>query len=41
MPTLSETLSSWRTTNQTGTGGLMEKLTIDGKLYDVKEKMHR
>ena len=37
MSTLSETLSSWRRANQVGAGGLMEKLTIDGALYDVKD----
>ena len=37
MSTLSETLSSWRQANQVGAGGLMEKLTIDGALYDVKD----
>ena len=37
MPTLNSQLSDWRTANQTGTGGLMEKLTIDGTLYDVKD----
>ena len=37
MSTLNSLLSSWRTTNQTGAGGLMEKLTIDGTLYDVKD----
>ena len=37
MPTFNEQLSAWRTANQTGQGGLMEKLTIDGTLYDVKD----
>ena len=37
MPTFTEQLSAWRTANQTGQGGLMEKLTIDGTLYDVKD----
>lgn len=37
MPTLSETLSTWRSAHQVGQGGLMEKLTIDGTLYDVKD----
>jgi len=39
MPTLSETLSTWRTANQSGTGhqGLMSKLTIDGSLYDIQD----
>ena len=37
MPTLNSQLSAWRHDNQTGAGGLMEKLTIDGTLYDVKD----
>ena len=35
--TLSEILTAWRTANQKGAGGLMSKLTIDNKLYDVKD----
>lgn len=39
MPTLSEQLTAWRTSNQGGTGhsGLMTQLTIDGVLYDIKD----
>ena len=37
--TLSQTLSAWRTANQSGTGhqGLMSQLTIDGALYDIQD----
>lgn len=34
--TLSEVLSSWRNTNQ-GHQGLLSKLSIDGKIYDIKD----
>ena len=35
--TLNEIITAWRTANQKGAGGLMSKLTIDNKLYDVKD----
>lgn len=38
MPTLSETLASWRTAHQSGDNHqLMSILTIDGQLYDIKD----
>lgn len=40
MPTLSENLSTWRNTNQPQNDnqrGLLSLLTIDGKLYDIKD----
>ncbi len=39
MATLQETISSWRTANQSGEGhqGIISKLSIDSKLYDLKD----
>lgn len=37
MATLQETISSYRTTQSTGHQGLLAKLSIDGKIYDIKD----
>lgn len=37
MATLQETISSYRTTQSTGHEGLLAKLSIDGKIYDIKD----